>query len=344
MLKLLANAIEATSLAVLRFDKLESNDFKGEFVLGIVKALNLSLKRAVKLIEEPHPYEHCTEPFPEDTIDRIRQCVILLDVDQWYTGLNKWLNRSVPVPIGLPTVFDHFNLQAGMHSSSLRDLSDVLGKLEQHIKHQFLKKSITPHTEERRSLACVSESSASSAQRAAVKNPLANLANRAISADLGDAAASIFSELSEQNNISETISVDEEYMNSDETQPPLTVTDVVISIEESPTRAEPNATLHVSSTPCVRVASIAEISSGESGRVLDSSSKVISVPGIGLDLSYPHSTDLSSTSTSETRSNLSIERNDFEIKMSTNIEKFQIKYDVYLIILAIKMGFKTIET
>ena len=279
MHKLLANAIEATALAV--FDKLKSNYFKGEFVLGIVKALNLSLKRAAELIEEPHPYAHCTEPFPEETIDRIRQCVMKLDVDLWYTRVNAW-NLSVPIPILLPTVFDHSNLP----SSSLHGLSKVLGQLEKHLKHQFLKKSITSHTEERRSFAWRSESFASSAQMAAVKNPLANLENGAHSADLSSAATSIYSELSEQNNMWETLSVDG---------------DVIISIEENPTRAQPHATLHAPSTPRVQVVYIAEISSGESGESLSSTSNVNSA--IGLDLSDPCSTDFSSTSTSKTHSN-----------------------------------------
>ena len=57
LFKLVANVTEATTLVVLRFDKLETAHIKREFILGIVKAMKRALQRASNLIERESPHD-----------------------------------------------------------------------------------------------------------------------------------------------------------------------------------------------------------------------------------------------------------------------------------------------
>ena len=111
LFKLVANVTEATTLVVLRFDKLQTNHFKREFILGIVKAMKRALQRASDLIERESPNEHCTETFPEETMEQIRHCVLRLDVDDWYTRIHNW-TVDVEINLHFTTEFPQFPRQS----------------------------------------------------------------------------------------------------------------------------------------------------------------------------------------------------------------------------------------
>ena len=159
LFKLLANVIEATTLVVLRVDKVEANHFKREFIFGIVKAMRTALQRASFLVEgeaeerQESPYAHFTEPFPEEIMERLRQCVMRLDVDDWYTRIHNW-TLDGKIYFQFTTEFSQFS------QSSLRGLAIDLDKIEQHIRHQLVRKSDTPPTNEEKAFVSLETSAA----------------------------------------------------------------------------------------------------------------------------------------------------------------------------------------
>ena len=118
-------------------------------------------------------HDHCTEPFPEEPMERIRQYVMLLDVDDWYTRVHNWtLDGQISFRFTFTTEIPPFN------HKSLSGLATHLDKIERHIRHQIVGKSSAQFTSKGRPLVS-QQNSASSAERAAAFNLLCQFANSA---------------------------------------------------------------------------------------------------------------------------------------------------------------------
>ena len=113
----------------MRFNTLDTKHFKGEFVASILKVLGEVLKRASEVLTDGV----CTEPNPEETFNRLEECVIKLDFDHWYSRIHDW-------SIG-PSNFYHGSNYIVLDVPSLKHLADVCKALEKRFRCTLIKQS-----------------------------------------------------------------------------------------------------------------------------------------------------------------------------------------------------------
>ena len=106
----------------MKFNTLDTTHFKGEFVVEILRAFGELLKRGAEVLTEGV----CTEPNPEETFNRLEECIIKLDVDHWYSRIHDW-------SIGAPNSFQGTNYIL-LNASSLNHLASVCQVLEKRFR------------------------------------------------------------------------------------------------------------------------------------------------------------------------------------------------------------------